>query len=102
MATHDEVMAALQQVHDPEIGFSIVELGLVRTVAVEDEGRTAHVWLTLTSPFCPYGPELVAQAEQRLQSVPGVEKAQIELVWSPPWNPATDVSDEVKAAIGIW
>jgi len=102
MIGHDEVTAALQLVRDPELGFSVVELGLVRTVALEDDGRTVHVWLTLTSPYCPYGPELIADAERRLRALPGVEQARIELVWSPPWNPATDASDDVRATLGLW
>jgi metal-sulfur cluster biosynthetic enzyme len=102
MVTHDEINAALQLVCDPELGYSIVELGLVRTIAVEDDGRTVRVWLTLTTPYCPYGPELISAAEQRLRALPGVEQAVIELVWSPPWNPAADASEDVRAALGLW
>ena len=63
MLTQDQVMEAMRPVSDPEIGMSIVDLGLIYGVDIEEEGKKVQVSMTLTSPMCPYGPELVAAAK---------------------------------------
>ena len=70
-ATHpqlvEQVRASLSEVVDPEIGLNIIQLGLIRDVAVDDESKTARVTMILTTPFCPYGPAMVDNTRQKAQ-----------------------------------
>ncbi len=100
--TPDAVKEALFHITDPEIGISIVELGLIRRVEVAEDGSAVTVTMTLTSPFCPEGPAIVAAVEHTLATIPGVTEGSVQLEWDPPWDPRTDASDEVKAELGIW
>jgi probable FeS assembly SUF system protein SufT len=88
-AKEDDVWAQLKNVYDPEIPVNIVDLGLVYDLAVarnETGGTTVHVKMTLTAPGCGMGPTIAADARSRILTLPGVESAEVELVWSPPWN----------------
>jgi metal-sulfur cluster biosynthetic enzyme len=100
LATETEIRDALKAVEDPEIGINIVDLGLVYGIAVQN--GTVDVAMTLTTPFCPAGPYITAQVEAVVSSLPGVENVNVELVWSPPWDPRTMCSDEAKDLLGIW
>lgn len=102
--TPESVRDALRHITDPEIGISIVELGLIRAIDVQpgEGGAVVRVAMTLTSPFCPEGPEIVSAVEQTARFLPGVKEAAVELQWTPPWDPRTDASEEVKAELGIW
>ena len=100
--TPEEVREALREVEDPEIGISIVDLGLLRGIEVEDESGNVTVALTLTSPMCPLGPQLMSAVRQSALKLPGVTRAEVRLVWKPPWDPHVDATDEVKAELGIW
>ena len=95
----DQVIEALRQVNDPELGINIVDLGLV--YEVEIEGRTVHVTYTLTTMGCPIGPLIESQIEQMLEGVEGVDDLQAEMVMSPPWTP-DKMSEEAKAALGMF
>lgn len=99
--TPENIKKALQPVVDPEIGISVVDLGLIRDIHITPDG-VVTVKMTLTSPFCPEGPAIVQEVEQTVRFLPGVKEAAVELVWSPPWDPRTEASDEVKAMLGIW
>jgi metal-sulfur cluster biosynthetic enzyme len=102
MPTVDQVKEALREVYDPEIGFNIVELGLVYDVQVDEENNV-HIKMTLTTPFCPLGPLIEQQVDAVLRALyPETKQIDIELVWSPPWDPRTMASEEVKTALGIW
>ena len=98
----DQVRQALHPVQDPEIGFSIVDLGLIRGIEVDDETGVVTIKMTMTSPMCPLAPELIEAARFAVSQLEGVKRADVELVWSPPWDPRADASDDVKAALGIW
>ena len=100
--TPESVRAALQPITDPEIAVSIVELGLIRNIEVDAGGARVKVTMTLTTPFCPEGPEIVAAVDHTLRSIPGVLEASVELQWTPAWDPRTEASDDVKAMLGIW
>lgn len=85
----DDVWAQLKNVYDPEIPVNIVDLGLVYDLSLgkgESGGIAVHVKMTLTAPGCGMGPTIAADARSRILTVPGVESAEVELVWSPPWN----------------
>jgi metal-sulfur cluster biosynthetic enzyme len=95
----DRVMDALRNVHDPELGINIVDLGLVYDVDVE--GDTVHITYTLTTMGCPIGPLIEDQIQQMLEPVEGVDKVDAEMVMSPPWTP-DKMSEEAKAALGMF
>jgi metal-sulfur cluster biosynthetic enzyme len=101
MLTQDTIKEALRPIIDPEIGFSIVDLGLVYAIDINDE-RKVRVDLTLTSPMCPLGPQLIQAIETVTSSLEGVKGVQVRLVWDPPWDPKVHASEDVKAMLGIW
>ena len=84
-AIREEVIKVLRTVYDPEIPVNIYELGLVYQVDVKPNGFVSVV-MTLTSPMCPVAGTLPPEVEMKVQSVPGVTDACVELVWEPPWN----------------
>lgn len=90
----------LSEVMDPEINLSIVELGLVYDITY-DEG-TVLVTMTLTSPGCPLGPVIRGEAYAKLREIPGVKDVDVQIVWSPPWDPRTMASEDVRMQLGIW
>ena len=94
------VREALQGVFDPELHMSIMELGLIYDVAISD--GTVNVVYTLTSPGCPLGPVIDGQIQDVLMDLPGVKDVISQLTFSPPWDPRTMASDEVKMQLGIW
>jgi len=97
----DEVMTALKSVYDPEIGLSIVDLGLV--YGVRFDGPRVIIDMTLTTPMCPLGPIIKSQAYSVLTSrFDGIEDVELNLVWEPRWDPRTMASEEAKAELGIW
>ena len=100
MVTEEQVREAIRVVEDPEIGISIVDLGLVYGATVED--RTVKVTMTLTSPFCPVGPYITSQVEAVVAALPDVEKVDVDITFSPPWDPKTMASEEVRAMLGLW
>ena len=92
---------ALREIEDPELRMSIVDLGLVYHVDIDGDGLVT-IDLTLTTPACPIGPMLQGQAYHRLTQFDGVEDVEVNLVWDPPWDPATMASEEVRMQLGIW
>jgi len=94
------VMEKLNDVFDPELQMSIVELGLVYDVEVD--GDSVKVTYTLTTPGCPIGPLIDSQIQDALMGIPGVRYVDPVLTFSPPWDPRTMASDDVKMAMGIW
>ena len=97
MLTEEQVRKALEAVEDPELGLDIVNLGLVYGVKVD--GAKINVDLTLTSPMCPVGPMIVEQAKSAVEALEGVEEANIELVWEPPWSMEM-MSEDLKFMLG--
>ena len=102
MTTKEEVMTALEEVEDPELDISIVELGLVYDVRFEDKDGLKHaeVDMTLTSPGCPAAAEIMAAAHRA--ALNAVENGHINLVWSPRWDPKIHASEDAKMDMGIW
>ena len=99
MAEERELIDALKQVVDPELMINIVDLGLVYDVAQDDD--KVKLEMTLTSPACPAGPQIVHQAKMALEQVEGVEEAQIQLVMTPPWTPER-MTDDARDHLGIF
>jgi metal-sulfur cluster biosynthetic enzyme len=101
LPTLEELWAVVRDIQDPELRMSIVDLGLVYHVDIDEEGLVT-IDLTLTSPGCPVGPMIQGQAYHLLTQMEGVEDVEVNLVWDPPWDPKTMASEEVKMMLGIW
>ncbi len=99
--TVPELREALWHVQDPELQMSILELGLIYGVEVNDAGDVT-VTMTLTSPACPAGPIIAAQVRQALHGVAGVGATEVRIVWNPPWDPRTMASEDVRISLGVW
>lgn len=95
--TEEQVKEALSTVNDPELGFNIVDLGLVYDVLVE--GNSVNITMTLTSMACPVGPQIMAEAKEAVEKLDGVEEAQVNLVFSPPWGP-DKMAEELRWIFG--
>ncbi len=96
--TADHVKAVLRRVKDPDLNLNIVDLGLVYDVRVD--GDKVAVDMTLTSPGCPLGPEIMTDAEQQVRTIPGVGEAAVNLVWTPFWSPDR-IEPRVRAYLGL-
>ena len=96
--TSEQVREVLPEVFDPELHMNIVDLGLIYDVAVE--GEQVSVKMTLTSPGCPYGPYLIHQVKDTVQSLKGIQTARVEVVWDPPWGP-DKMTEEVRLELGF-
>lgn len=94
----DEVIAALRQIHDPEIPVNIYDLGLIYGVEV-DNGH-AVITMTLTTPHCPVAESMPGEVEIRVCAVPGIQSCDVNLVWDPAWDPGK-MSDEARLEMGM-
>jgi metal-sulfur cluster biosynthetic enzyme len=94
----DIVRAALRRVKDPELNLNLVDLGLVYGIAVE--GSKVVINMSLTSPGCPSGPEIMTAAEQQVRSLDGVEDVAVNLVWDPMWSPER-IEPRIRAYMGF-
>ena len=102
MPNKEEVMEAIKPVTDPEINISIIDLGLVYDVDFDEDDKQVNVKMTLTSPACPVGPQIMAAVHGKVLELEEVENVDIQLVWSPPWDPRTMATEDVKMMLGIW
>jgi len=98
MATVEEIRKALRQVKDPEINLSVIDLGLIYDVEIGDEGDV-DVRMTLTSPGCPSGPEILADVDRVVRALDGVTDVNVELVWEPYWTPER-IDPKVRTFLG--
>jgi metal-sulfur cluster biosynthetic enzyme len=98
VVSEDQVKLALRRVKDPDLNLNILDLGLV--YAIEVKGSKVKVDMTLTSPGCPSGPEIMMNAEQEIKSLPGVESVEMNLVWMPFWTPEK-MEPRVRAYLGF-
>lgn len=96
--SEDVVRKALRKVKDPEAGLNIIDLGLVYDVAIAEQ--KVHVKMTLTSPACPVGPQIMHEADTAVREVDGVDDVKIELVWDPYWTPER-IDPKVRAYLGF-
>jgi metal-sulfur cluster biosynthetic enzyme len=98
MPTKNDLLEALRQVEDPELGMDIVDLGLLYEVEVE--GPKVKVLYSLTSMGCPAGPLIAEDIDRVSREVPGVEDVELELTFDPPWTPDR-MSDDAKFILGF-
>jgi metal-sulfur cluster biosynthetic enzyme len=94
----EQAKLALRKVKDPDLNLNIVDLGLVYDVRVAD--NNVEVDMSLTSPGCPSGPEIMSDAEKQLKALPGVGTVTVKLVWSPFWTPDR-IEPRVRAYMGL-
>ena len=95
----EDIVEMLKTCYDPEIPVDIYELGLIYKIDVSPE-RHAKVTMTLTTPMCPVAETLPQEVQDKVNSVPGVEAAEIDLVWEPPWEPAM-MSEGARLQLGF-
>jgi probable FeS assembly SUF system protein SufT len=95
---------AMKQCYDPEIPCNVVDLGLIYDVKATPLPSTrsrVDVKMSLTAMGCGMGPAIAAQVRDRLLDVPGVEEADVQIVWDPPWNQSM-ITDDGKKRLGLW
>jgi metal-sulfur cluster biosynthetic enzyme len=103
MPTVDEVRDALSQVQDPELMMGMVDLGLIYGIDVSGEqAEDVKVVMTLTSPTCPVGPQFKQSVEDKVKSLDGVRNVDVEITFTPPWDPRIHASEDAKFDLGIW
>lgn len=98
MNLYDEIVAALQTVHDPEIPVNIYELGLVYEIRI-DEGKVAIV-MTLTAPACPAAGDIIFDVQSKVEAIEGVKDVHVQLTFDPPWS-RDMMSEEAKLELGF-
>ncbi|HSB56022.1 MAG TPA: iron-sulfur cluster assembly protein [Gemmatimonadales bacterium] len=96
--TEETIRKALRGVKDPELNLNIIDIGLVYEVEVEESGAV-HVRMTLTSPGCPAGAEIVGDVKRTVEELEGVTSADVEIVWEPYWTPER-MDPRVRAFLG--
>ncbi|HCX25974.1 MAG: putative metal-sulfur cluster biosynthetic enzyme [Candidatus Collierbacteria bacterium GW2011_GWB1_45_35] len=98
MMIEEKIREALKNVIDPELGVSIVDLGLIYDVRYE--AGEAEIEMTLTSPGCPLAGVIDKKVREVMKEVPEIKNVTIELVWDPPWSTGA-MSEELRAELGI-
>jgi metal-sulfur cluster biosynthetic enzyme len=96
--TEEMILESLREVIDPEIGCNIVDLGLVYSVVIT--GASVDVTMTLTTQGCPMHESICWGVKEAVLNVDGVEEAEVELVWDPPWHPSM-MTEQGRAATGV-
>jgi metal-sulfur cluster biosynthetic enzyme len=102
--TEDSVREALKEVIDPELFVNIVDLGLVYLVTVTDapeEKSKVSIEMTMTSPACPAGPQLIQNSKDVLGRIEGVSEVEVKLVMTPPWTPDR-MTEDARDQLGIF
>ncbi|MEK7614067.1 MAG: metal-sulfur cluster assembly factor [Patescibacteria group bacterium] len=92
--TREQIIETLKTVKDPEIGIDLWTLGLIRDIKIE-KGEV-DILMTLTSPFCPFGNEIVLSVEEAVKKL-GAEEVRVDITFEPPWQP----SDELRMMLGV-
>ncbi|QDU97452.1 metal-sulfur cluster assembly factor [Lignipirellula cremea] len=102
--TEDHVREELKKVIDPELFVNIVDLGLIYVVTlepVEDDKQKVLIEMTMTSPMCPAGPQLIANSKQVVEQLEEVDHVEVKIVMDPPWTPDR-MTDDAKDQLGIF
>jgi metal-sulfur cluster biosynthetic enzyme len=99
----ETILAALKQVRDPELMVNVVDLGLIYGVGIDEiEGKSnLHVMMTMTTPACPYAPELIRDVKETLSDLESVGHVEVQLTLSPPWTPDR-MTDDARDELGIF
>jgi probable FeS assembly SUF system protein SufT len=97
----DRVWAVMRTCYDPEIPINIVDLGLIYSCEILDEGRRVEIKMTLTAPGCGMGPILAQEVKERVASLPGVGEVDVEVVFDPPWD-QNMMSEAARLELGLF
>jgi metal-sulfur cluster biosynthetic enzyme len=95
-----DVRSNLSEVEDPEMKMSVIDLGLIYSVSINDSH--VEIDMTLTSPGCPVAPEIMAAVHRSALTTEGIESAHVNLTFSPPWDPKLHASEDAKFELGIF
>lgn len=98
MVAEKDVRKALRKVKDPELGMDLVVLGLIYDVEVQ--GEHVHITMSLTSPMCPVAGQIVEQAKEEVESMEGVDSAEVELTFEPRWTPER-MDPIIRSSLGL-
>ena len=98
MVTEKDIRKALRKVKDPELNLDIVVLGLIYDIDIADQHVNARI--SLTSPFCPAASQIIDDAKAAIEGVEGIETANVELTFDPPWTPER-IDPLIRATLGI-
>ncbi|MCJ8330748.1 MAG: DUF59 domain-containing protein [Lentisphaeria bacterium] len=98
--TKEQLLDVISVVEDPDIGISIVDMGLIYDVEFKKEEKKVDVEMTLTSPACPYGQQLISEVEYVLKTCKGVEDVDLEIVWEPTWSMEM-MKEEIRLEMGL-
>ena len=98
MVSKEDVMKVLKECYDPELGISLVDLGLIYDVQVKNDN--VQIKMTLTSPGCPMHSIMVNEVEEKVKNMKGVKSVKVDLVWDPPWTPDR-MSKELRKKLGF-
>jgi metal-sulfur cluster biosynthetic enzyme len=96
-----KIFEEVSKVEDPELNIALTELGLVYDIRAEEDGN-AKIKMTLTSMGCPAGPYLKAEVTSAALRVEGVSEAEVEIVWTPKWDPRVMATEDAKMLLGIF
>jgi metal-sulfur cluster biosynthetic enzyme len=101
LPTEQEITNVLMAVEDPELHINIIDLGLIYRLERDTQKGRIEVDMTLTTPACPYGPQLLGQTHAILSRLPAVKEVKINTVWSPKWDPRKHASEVAQMMLGI-
>jgi FeS assembly SUF system protein len=96
----ERIIEVIKTCYDPEIPVDIYELGLIYEINIS-EGNDVHIKMTLTSPACPVAESLPMEVEQKIQNIPDVNSAKVEVTFDPPWEKSM-MSEEARMELGMW
>jgi metal-sulfur cluster biosynthetic enzyme len=99
MPDQAQIYETLKHIYDPEVGINIVDMGLIYSLDIAD--NKVEITMTLTSPGCPAGPQILSQVDSQVKTLDGIEEVDIKVVWSPPWSPDM-LSEEARDQLGIF
>ena len=100
MVDESDVLSKLSEVEDPEMKMSVIDLGLIYSVSIDDSH--AEIDMTLTSPGCPVAPEIMAAVHRSALNTEGIASVHVNLTFSPPWDPKLHASEDAKFELGIF
>jgi len=104
MVSEEDVLNSLRPVEDPEMKISVIELGLIYGVNLQDgeDGVHVEIDMTLTSPGCPIAPELMAAVHRAAVQTSGISSAHVNLTFSPLWDPKIHASEDARIDLGVF
>ncbi len=99
----ESILAALRQVRDPELMLNVVDLGLIYGIGVDEvEGKSnIHIMMTMTTPACPFGPELIREVKEVLSAMEGAGTVEVQITLTPPWTPDR-MTEEARDELGMF